>query len=459
MMIGKKKENQDNNSQNMKQLMENEKRMSKASKELLDIVSSISSFDVGMTHISNSLLDYAQELAGLSEANLGMIEETTAAMNQVNEGMEATTQSMENLSQDTQTLLDQNETSQSLLLEATTLKNELIEDAKEMNDRIEKLANLAGEIEKIVVSVQKIANQTNLLALNAAIEAARAGEQGKGFSVVAEEVRVLADNTKENLDGMRTFVLDIKEAADAGQESVKRTLNSTNEMSEKIDIVVNAVQNNMQLLNEVGFNVKDVHQYMLEISQATDSANTAMERSSVDTQRISEMTLSIKEEAEDSARFSENMARIDDSLSNVVSELYQGLQTGANAVTNDELKDIVKKAMNAHKTWTASVKKMVENMEINPIQTNDRKCAFGHFYYALKVRHQTIAGDWANIENLHHKVHSSADEIIRAIKAKDVGRAQALYRETESYSAQLVQLLEEINRKIDHMIVIKENVF
>ncbi|NLG02543.1 MAG: chemotaxis protein [Clostridia bacterium] len=459
MMIGKKKEAKEVNVQNITQLMENEKRMSKASKELLDIVSSISSFDVGMTHISNSLLDYAQELASLSETNLGMIEETTAAMSQVNDGMDATTQSMENLNQNTQTLLEQNETSQSLLIEATELKNELIEDAQEMNERIEKLANLAGEIEKIVVSVQKIANQTNLLALNAAIEAARAGEQGKGFSVVAEEVRVLADNTKENLDGMRTFVLDIKEAADAGQESVVRTINSTNEMSAKIDTVVQAVENNMQLLNEVGSNVKDVHQYMLEISQATDSANSAMERSTMDTQRISEMTQFIKEEAQDSAKFSENMATIDDSLSNVVFELYQGLQSGANAVTNEELKTIIKKAMSAHKNWTEAVRKMVDTMEISPIQTNDKKCAFGHFYYALKVRHQTIAGDWASIENLHHKVHSSADEIIRAIKVNDSSRAHALYRETENNSAQLVQLLEEINRKIDHMIVIKENVF
>jgi len=85
---------------------------------------------------------------------------------------------------------------------------------KDAVDQVDGLSKQTQEISKLVTVIQTIAAQTNLLALNASIEAARAGEYGKGFTVVANEVRNLAEHSRVTVENMQQVIKNVKESVD-----------------------------------------------------------------------------------------------------------------------------------------------------------------------------------------------------------------------------------------------------
>jgi methyl-accepting chemotaxis protein len=125
-------------------------------------------------------------------------------------------------------------------------------------DRIVHLSEQTGQISSISELVSDVANQTNMLALNAAVEAARAGEQGKGFTVVASEIRKLAEQTKKSAETINGLVGDIESAinstimvTDQGQktavEGIKLAENSATAFKEIADAVNNVFVNSQQI--------------------------------------------------------------------------------------------------------------------------------------------------------------------------------------------------------------------
>lgn len=185
----------------------------------------------------------------------------------------------------------------SVVQETVAGMNRLAEKVKQTAATVEKLGTRSEQIGEIVGTIEDIADQTNLLALNAAIEAARAGEQGRGFAVVADEVRALAERTtratKEIGEMIRAVQLETKGAVASMQEGVHEVERGTNDavrsgealgnirnqidsVSDQINQIATAAEQQMATTGEITGNIQQITEVVqLSAASSHDSADAA----------------------------------------------------------------------------------------------------------------------------------------------------------------------------------------
>lgn len=152
----------------------------------------------------------------------------------------------------------------------TTLRDkskETYETSEKIFAVVEKLTNTTKDIGLFVESIENIAEQTNLLALNAAIEAARAGEAGKGFAVVADEVRKLADQSRKSTEEINNMMESIQEESALAISSMEIMKKVSQEQNIAVDKTNSSFSDIANAIDFIVSKINDVTKQLLKCKQ------------------------------------------------------------------------------------------------------------------------------------------------------------------------------------------------
>lgn len=189
---------------------------------------------------------------------------------------------------------------------------ELVDDVDNASQSSEELSSKAAAVEQVVNIINGIAEQTNLLALNAAIEAARAGDQGRGFSVVADEVRVLAQRTQESTGEIRATI-------DAIQKQVSTTVTVMGRCNEH-------AHSNIERAENAGRSFEDVNGAMNDITDRSTQVAAASEQQSAVAEEVSKNIENIRDVASENTEISKQMMNSSDELATLIIDLKSMLK-------------------------------------------------------------------------------------------------------------------------------------
>ncbi|MGG3805289.1 methyl-accepting chemotaxis protein [Metabacillus fastidiosus] len=277
------------------------------------------------THASQHIAVTIHDLVSGSNDQLNSVEESKKIIGKMADYAEKITENADVMAENANETVEISIEGKQSIHKVMNQMNSINENVTGLGSSIKALSERSVEIGKINEVITAIAGQTNLLALNAAIEAARAGEQGKGFAVVADEVRKLAEQSANSAEQITNLIQMIQHETN---ETITSMDSATKEVQGGLEVVQEAGQSFEKIeasINGVAVQIKDVVNAINELSSGSsqvavsiNSVKAIAEQSAASNQNVSAATeeqLASMEEIETSAA---NLAKISSELQHLV---------------------------------------------------------------------------------------------------------------------------------------------
>lgn len=385
------------------------------------------------------------EACSCQETILSTIEETAASISEIASTVQEDNRKCSNL-------LELSEEISKSTREVEGKADHVRENLQQLKDTSHKLeSNIvelnkgSGSIGQIIDSIKDIASKTNLLALNATIEAARAGEHGKGFSVVAEEIRKLADQTANLTENVETEISSIQKLAKNSIEISSETLESFNESEKSFAELDDDIGNITENIRIISSEVSEVSNNFMDTAARAEQINAAMQ----------ELSGSVE-------TFTSQINDIDIQVNGLLSE-QQSLYNSSLPLIKiaSSLRDIEKiyfldLRLEDHKIWVRSLREAIDKKISTPnVELDVRKCKLGKWWYNYEPSADEQDYFYA-LEQPHTCIHESGKQVFEAIKNNNMREAERIYEEKTLVCykkiEEIISKLKEISSKHTNQI-------
>lgn len=407
----------------------------------------LSSLNLELGDKSNKIIRYGREIGEVGQNIQSDLGSTMNNTNMVTAEHENLSNTLAEVSEHSSNVLKSLGENKKVLMDMQSVCNGVSEEADIMKADMADLQKKIDDVKHAVGKINNISNQVNLLSLNASVEAARAGSAGKGFGVVAGEIHKLYEATNVMIQEMEVSLENITVASARSLESVNATAEFLENVNKGMTDVVSRNEDSSQDINQVVEDIARVAATSEEISSSINEINHNMDHLGGETQTLLNMT--------------KNLEGLNNALLDKVIQPIQGLEGKLEVSTatvgelnkdlfymldNKSFINAMKSAVMAHRTWVSNLKSIVDTKELVPIQSNPKKCGFGHFYYTITPQRLDIQDIWKTVEKPHRELHQLGDEAESAVKTGKTHLLPSIYERAVQISTMLIEKFNDMVR-------------
>lgn len=299
-----------------------------------------------------------------------------------------------------------------------------------------------SDIENVVTLINQIADQTNLLALNASIEAARAGEHGKGFSVVAQEVRKLAESTVSALSDVSSNVRSLKEYSNTVAKSISETTAIIKDATDE-------AKDSLPLLNSIVDTIESINVDVTNTAAVTEQQAAAIDE-------VSAHMLQISSLQEDIRHYGANTSRDIHYLGQEINRFRNDIISNSNVQLSSIALLQLSKA--DHILWKWRVYNMflgLEQLSVSDVSSHT-ECRLGKWYCSEQaINRFSSHPSYRELDRYHEQVHSSAKQAVEAYNNGDRTTAENYLKHIETASVQVLHYINDLIQVITNERIIK----